>query len=105
MLPLMFVVGLFSLALPFPSVQGSTSVPILLPSVVGCTTFCSIVNVVVTPYMLNVSEANLKSKAEFPAARFTVLLLIWTFDRLPKTKEITTETLDRLFHEGARRFQ
>lgn len=34
--------------------------PILLPSVVGCTTFCPIVNVVVAPYMLNVSEAKLK---------------------------------------------
>ncbi|KAL2817204.1 general substrate transporter [Aspergillus granulosus] len=66
----------------------------------------SVVNAVVAPYMLNPTEGNLKGKAAFPAAAFTLLLIVWTFYRLPETKGLTTETLDHLFHEGvpARRF-
>ncbi|KAJ5683414.1 hypothetical protein N7462_006579 [Penicillium macrosclerotiorum] len=67
----------------------------------------SMVNAVVAPYMLNASEGNLKGKAAFPAAGFTIFLLIWAFYRLPETKGLSTETLDHLFHEGitARRFR
>ncbi|KAJ0427171.1 general substrate transporter [Aspergillus carlsbadensis] len=66
----------------------------------------SVVNSVVAPYMLNPAEGNLKGKAAFPAAAFTLLLIVWTFYRLPETKGLTTETLDHLFHERvpARRF-
>ncbi|KAL2833970.1 general substrate transporter [Aspergillus pseudoustus] len=67
----------------------------------------SVVNSVVAPYMLNPTEGNLKGKAAFPAAFFTLLLIVWTFYRLPETKGLTTETLDHLFHERvpARRFE
>ena len=67
----------------------------------------SMINTVVAPYMLNVSEGDLKGKAAFPAAGFTIFLLLWTFYRLPETKGLTTETLDYLFAERvpARRFK
>ncbi|KAL2823560.1 general substrate transporter [Aspergillus cavernicola] len=67
----------------------------------------SVLNSVVAPYMLNPTEGNLKGKAAFPAGVFTVLLLVWTFYRLPETKGMTTETLDHLFHERvpARKFK
>ncbi|KAL4925307.1 general substrate transporter [Aspergillus undulatus] len=67
----------------------------------------SVVNSVVSPYMLNKAEGNLKGKAAFPAAAFTVLLLIWAFYRLPETKGMSTETLDHLFHQRvpARKFK
>ncbi|KAL3467307.1 general substrate transporter [Aspergillus heterothallicus] len=67
----------------------------------------SVVNSVVAPYMLNPTEGNLKGKSAFPAAAFTLLLIVWTFYRLPETKGLTTETLDHLFHERvpARRFR
>lgn len=67
----------------------------------------SVLNSVVSPYMLNPTEGNLKGKAAFPAAVFTILLLIWAFFRLPETKGMTTETLDHLFHQevAARKFK
>ncbi|KAI0017655.1 sugar transporter [Xylariomycetidae sp. FL0641] len=58
----------------------------------------SILNTIVAPYMLNPSEGNLKGKAAFPAAALTAVLVVWTFFRLPETKNMTPETLDRLFH-------
>ena len=56
--------------------------------------------------MLNPAEGNLKGKAAFPAGGFTLVLLAWTFWRLPETKHMTPETLDHLFAEKvpARRF-
>ncbi|KAJ5896219.1 uncharacterized protein N7473_005618 [Penicillium subrubescens] len=67
----------------------------------------SVVNSIVAPYMLNPTNGNLKGKAAFPAAGLTMLLLIWTFFRLPETKDMTTETLDYLFHQKvpARKFK
>ncbi|KAL3455223.1 hypothetical protein BJX64DRAFT_272795 [Aspergillus heterothallicus] len=67
----------------------------------------SVLNSVVSPYMLNPTKGNLKGKAAFPAAVFTILLLIWAFFRLPETKGMTTETLDHLFHQevAARKFK
>ncbi|KAL4994897.1 general substrate transporter [Aspergillus recurvatus] len=67
----------------------------------------SVLNSVVSPYMLNPAEGDLKGKAAFPAAAFTVFLLIWAFFRLPETKGMSTETLDHLFHQKvpARRFK
>ncbi|KAL4899446.1 hypothetical protein BDW74DRAFT_189054 [Aspergillus multicolor] len=67
----------------------------------------SVLNSVVSPYMLNPAEGDLKGKAAFPAAAFTLFLLIWAFFRLPETKGMTTETLDHLFHQKvpARKFE
>lgn len=69
--------------------------------------FLSIINVVVSPYLLNPEEANLQGKAAFPAAALTLMMIVWTFFRLPEIKDMTTETLDQLFLEGtpARKFR
>ncbi|CAN9142553.1 unnamed protein product [Alternaria alternata] len=69
--------------------------------------FLSIINVVISPYMLNPSKWDLKGKAAFPAAILNVCLLIWAYYRLPETKGMTPETLDHLFHEkiSARKFK
>lgn len=69
--------------------------------------FLSVINVIVAPYMLNPLHGDLKGKAAFPAAVLTLLLIVWTFFRLPETKGMTPETLDHLFHEKvpARRFK
>ncbi|KAF4539636.1 putative maltose permease [Lasiodiplodia theobromae] len=66
----------------------------------------SIVNIVVAPYLLNPSEANLHGKAAFPAAGFSTLLLLWAWFRLPETKNRTFEELDVLFEREipARKF-
>lgn len=61
--------------------------------------FLSIINVAISPYMLNPGRWDLKGKAAFPAAIFNVFLLIWAYFRLPETKGLTTETMDHLFHE------
>ncbi|KAF5551683.1 sugar transporter [Fusarium mexicanum] len=74
----------------------------------GRNTYCflSIINVIVSPYLLNPQEANLQGKAAFPAAGLTILLLVWTYFRLPEIKGMTTETLNHLFYNKvlARKF-
>jgi SP family general alpha glucoside:H+ symporter-like MFS transporter len=69
--------------------------------------FLSIINVAISPYMLNPKKWDLKGKAAFPAAILNVLLLLWAYFRLPETKGMTPETLDHLFHEKvpARKFK
>lgn len=69
--------------------------------------FLSVVNTIVAPYMLNPTAGNLEGKAAFPAFGLTVILLVWTFFRLPETKGLTPETLDHLFHQRvpARKFK
>lgn len=69
--------------------------------------FLSIVNVAISPYMLNPKRWDLKGRAAFPAAILNVLLLLWAYFRLPETKGMTPETLDHLFHEKvpARKFK
>lgn len=61
---------------------------------------------VVAPYMLNPTEGNLKGKAAFPAAGFTVMLITWPYFRLPELKGMTADTLDHLFQRkvSARKF-
>ncbi|OJJ07272.1 hypothetical protein ASPVEDRAFT_88526 [Aspergillus versicolor CBS 583.65] len=137
MLPLMFVVAFLGVAPPSSGIQwaqcallmiwffcyGCTIGPIpyaiaaeigasnlrMKTIVLGRGTYyiLSVLNSVVSPYMLNPTEGNLKGKAAFPAAVFTILLLIWAFFRLPETKGMTTETLDHLFHQEvpARKFK
>ncbi|KAI9151245.1 Maltose permease [Paramyrothecium foliicola] len=43
----------------------------------------SIINVVVSPYLLNASEANLQGKTAFVATGLTLFLAVWTLFRLP----------------------
>ncbi|EJU01345.1 sugar transporter [Dacryopinax primogenitus] len=66
----------------------------------------NLVNSIVSPYMLNPQNANLKGKAAFPAACFNVALFVWAFFRLPESKGRTFEELDILFakHVPARKF-
>ncbi|KAH7129106.1 general substrate transporter [Dactylonectria macrodidyma] len=68
--------------------------------------FLSIINVIVSPYMLNPTEGNLKGKAAFPAAGLTVMLIVWAYFRLPELKGMTADTLDHLFQNkvSARKF-
>lgn len=54
-----------------------------------------ILNNVIAPYML--TAWNLKGKAAFPAAGFTILLLIWGYFRLPEMTGRSFEELDILF--------
>jgi SP family general alpha glucoside:H+ symporter-like MFS transporter len=69
--------------------------------------FLSIINVIISPYMLNPSKWDLKGKAAFPAAILNICLFVWAYYRLPETKGMTPETLDHLFHEkvSARNFK
>jgi MFS transporter, SP family, general alpha glucoside:H+ symporter len=66
----------------------------------------SVINTVVAPYMLNPTEGNLKGKAAFPAGCFIFIIYIWGYFRLPETKGLTPETMDRLFEDRipARKF-
>lgn len=57
----------------------------------------NIINTVVAPYMLNPKEGNLKGKAAFLPGGLAVCMIIWTWFRLPETKDITPGALDRLF--------
>lgn len=68
--------------------------------------FLSIINTIVSPYLLNPQEANLKGKAAFPAAAFTLMLIAWTYFRLPEIKGLSQDTLNDLFQQKvpARKF-
>lgn len=67
----------------------------------------SIVNTVATPYILNEGKANLKGKAAFLPAAFMVLLAVWSYFRLPETKDRSFEELDVMFADRvpARKFK
>jgi MFS transporter, SP family, general alpha glucoside:H+ symporter len=69
--------------------------------------FLSLINVGISPYMLNPTRWDLKGKAAFVPAALNACLLVWAWFRLPETKGMTPETLDRLFHDGvsARQFR
>lgn len=58
-----------------------------------------LVNSIVAPYMLNPTQADLKGKAAFPAAGFILIILVWSYFRLPETKGRPFEELDILFGE------
>lgn len=47
--------------------------------------------------VLNPKEGNLKGKAAFLPGALAVGMIIWTWFRLPETKDITPGALDRLF--------
>ncbi|RSH83794.1 hypothetical protein EHS25_005409 [Saitozyma podzolica] len=66
-----------------------------------------IVNTVAAPYILNPTAANLKGKAGFIPTGLMVLLLAWSFFRLPETKGRNFEELDIMFAKKvpARKFK
>lgn len=67
---------------------------------------CSLVSNIVEPYLINPSEANLKGKTAFVWFGTAVPVLIWSYFRLPETKDRTYEELDVLFERRvpARKF-
>jgi len=68
--------------------------------------FLAIVNTVVSPYFLNPKELDLKGKTAFLPWGLTMVMVAWTYFRLPELKGLTQETLNRLFDErvSARKF-
>ena len=54
---------------------------------------------VALPYMLNPENGNLRGKTGFVFGAFSLLCFIWSFFRLPETKNRSFEELDILFHK------
>jgi SP family general alpha glucoside:H+ symporter-like MFS transporter len=57
----------------------------------------AVLNTVLAPYMFTQTAWNLRGKGAFPAAVLQLLLLVWSFFRLPECKGRTYEELDILF--------
>ncbi|KLU82872.1 hypothetical protein MAPG_01940 [Magnaporthiopsis poae ATCC 64411] len=66
----------------------------------------NIANTIVTPYMLNPAQFNLKGRAAFLPWVLTLLMVVWTYFRLPELKGLTQDTINHLFETRvpARRF-
>lgn len=66
----------------------------------------NIANTIVTPYMLNPAQFNLKGRAAFLPWVLTLLMVVWTYFRLPELKGLTQDTINHLFEKRvpARRF-
>lgn len=66
-----------------------------------------IISNILNPYMLNPIEWNLRGRAGFFWFGTGALVALWSFFRLPETKDRTYEELDVLFHEkiSARNFK
>ncbi|CUM57867.1 unnamed protein product [Debaryomyces tyrocola] len=66
----------------------------------------SLISNVVEPYLITPSGANLKGKTAFVWFATALPTLIWSYFRLPETKDRTYEELDILFEKGipARKF-
>ncbi|ERS95708.1 MFS transporter, SP family, general alpha glucoside:H+ symporter [Sporothrix schenckii 1099-18] len=56
----------------------------------------------VAPYVLGSTEGNWKGKSGFLAAGFALLILVWSYFRLPECKGRTYEELDVLFAKNLR---
>ncbi|KAJ8099528.1 general substrate transporter [Lipomyces tetrasporus] len=67
----------------------------------------SIVNSVITPYMLNPTAWNWKGKTGFFYAGTNAILIVWIFFRLPESKGLAYSELDVLFQRrvSARKFK
>ncbi|KAK9234243.1 general substrate transporter [Lipomyces kononenkoae] len=67
----------------------------------------SIVNTVITPYMLNPTAWNWKGKTAFFWAGINAVLIVWIFFRLPESKGLAYSELDVLFERrvSARKFR
>lgn len=60
----------------------------------------SLLSNVVEPYLINPGNANLKGKTAFVWFGTALPTLVWTYFRLPETKDRTYEELDMLFERG-----
>lgn len=58
---------------------------------------CSLISNIIEPYLITPSSANLKGKIAFVWFATALPTLIWSYFRLPETKERTYEELDVLF--------
>lgn len=61
---------------------------------------CSLVSNIVEPYLINPGYANLKGKTAFVWFGTALPVLIWSFFRLPETKDRTYEELDIMFENN-----
>ena len=51
----------------------------------------------VSPYLINANEANLGGKAAWVPCGVDMIILLWSYYRLPETKGRSIEELDYLF--------
>ncbi|OJJ44713.1 hypothetical protein ASPZODRAFT_134809 [Penicilliopsis zonata CBS 506.65] len=65
----------------------------------------SIFSTVVAPYTLNPTEGDWKGKTAFLAAGCCVVCAIWTYFRLPESKDRTYEELDLLFSKNLKAWE
>ncbi|KAI0205494.1 sugar transporter [Astrocystis sublimbata] len=54
------------------------------------------------PYLINPTAANLQGKTAFVWGAFAFIFFVWTFFRLPETKDRTYEELDIMFLQGVK---
>ncbi|CEP21218.1 MAL5 [Cyberlindnera jadinii] len=72
----------------------------------GSYSIVSLISNVVEPYLINPSEANLKGKTAFVWLGTATCVLVWSFFRLPETRDRSFAELDIMFEKGipARQF-
>jgi SP family general alpha glucoside:H+ symporter-like MFS transporter len=99
----LFVIGFSSLAPRTSAAYWATGSMLLVFTFF----YGSIINTVITPYMLNPTAWNWKAKSGFFWAGICFLCLTWTFFRLPEPKGRTYGELDILFERRvqARKFR
>ncbi|KAA8916819.1 hypothetical protein TRICI_000938 [Trichomonascus ciferrii] len=65
----------------------------------ACQAACSIVTTVAVPYMFNPGNGNMRGKIGFFFGSLSFLCGIWSFFRLPETKNRTFEEIDIMFEQ------
>ena len=61
-----------------------------------------IVMTIAIPYMINPDQANMRGKLGFFFGGLAALCFIWSYFRVPETKNRTFEELDIMFEKGVR---
>ena len=66
----------------------------------------ALVFTIIMPYMLNPTAANLRGKAGFLFAGLSLICCVWSYFRLPETRNRTFDEIDIMFHKKipARKF-
>jgi SP family general alpha glucoside:H+ symporter-like MFS transporter len=72
----------------------------------GTYSVVSLISNIVEPYLINPSEANLKGKTAFVWLGTAICVLVWSYFRLPETRDRSFAELDVMFEKGipARKF-
>ncbi|KAK7987625.1 hypothetical protein PG989_007940 [Apiospora arundinis] len=94
----------YSIVTEVPSVQRRAATVALARI---CYNLCGIFSVTMNPLMLNPTSFNWGTKATLFWAILCAMCLVWTYFRLPETKDRSFAELDLLFRQGtsARKFQ